>query len=283
MSDEKTPEQLAAEQQATEEAARIASEEAAKKAQKTPEEIAAEEASAKKIANDEAAAKIAEETERKAKNQEAAWRRLQREKAEATAERDAYRAQMARLSEVNNDQQNGKPQREQFGNDADFIEALTDYKVNLVRQENEVNLRRIQSQNQAVQFQQKVDEVRTELQDFDEVIANNPVRFQRETQEAIQSSPVAAHVAYEIAKDIDLAERIAALPPMQAAREIGKIEARIEAERKQRKQPNPASASKAPAPVTPLKTSGPAAPRSSQEISDREWVDQRRRKKYSNA
>jgi hypothetical protein len=45
--------------------------------------------------------------------------------------------------------------------------------------------------------------------------------------EVINSSPVSHELAYHLAKNTDESRRIAALPPLAAARELGRLEAKL--------------------------------------------------------
>jgi hypothetical protein len=67
-------------------------------------------------------------------------------------------------------------------------------------------------------------------------------------RDLIVQSDIGADVAYALAKDSDLSFRIAAMSPVQQAREIGKLEARIEAERSRPKPPNTTTRAPEPAP-----------------------------------
>lgn len=66
-------------------------------------------------------------------------------------------------------------------------------------------------------------------------------------RELIVQSEVGADVAYTLAKDPDLSIRIAGMSPTQQAREIGRLEARIEADRS-RPKPNKTTNAPEPAP-----------------------------------
>lgn len=203
-------------------------------------------------------------------------KRLLREKFEAQAELEALKGQIAKAQAPVD---TGRPNRDNYNSDLEYFEALSDFKANQVRSDIAKQIQQIQGNTIAQSFQQKVNEAKKEMSDYEEVISESSVRFSPEIQEAIVSSPLAAHVAYALAKDPENAERIASLSPAAAAREIGRIEAKIEAE-KAIPKPKPAArpASSAPAPikpVTPKIDPKPAAP-----ANDSEWLERRRAEKY---
>lgn len=70
--------------------------------------------------------------------------------------------------------------------------------------------------------------------------------------DAIRTSETGAAVAYHLAKNPDEARRIAALIPLAAVREIGRLEARLD----KSAGPPPKTASDAPPPPTPLRGNG---------------------------
>lgn len=207
-------------------------------------------------------------------------KRLLMEKFEAQAELNAYKAQMAKQQQsAAQAEADAKPTRDQFADDISYFEALSDYKTERVRQELKHELQQTQRASETNTFQASVDEARKTLEDYDDVIAESTIQFNAAVKEAIVTSPYSAYVAYELAKDEDTALRISKLSPMAAAREIGKIEARLEAKKKAPETKIPAKpASKAPAPVKPVVPKGSDSkpgPR-----SDEEWLAQRRKEKY---
>ena len=97
---------------------------------------------------------------------------------------------------------------------------------------------------------------------------------------AIQASDIGPDVAYHLGKNPKEAARIAKMPPLLQAREIGKIEATLSANPP---QPTP-KPSNAPPPITPI--SKPAAsqqydttdPRSTKTMSTSEWIEAERQR-----
>lgn len=63
--------------------------------------------------------------------------------------------------------------------------------------------------------------------DFMDTISNPDFRQSGPVADAIKSSEIGGDVAYFLAKNLDVANSLNAMSPIQAAREIGKIEAKI--------------------------------------------------------
>ncbi len=209
---------------------------------KTPEEIAAEQA-----------AQVEKDKADKLERQNQAWERIRQQKSE-------YKAKAEYLEKMLFDKQKAEavsqePQREQFNSDIEYYQAARAYD----NRQFDIKLQRereqMAQQANVNTFISKTAEAKKELPDFDMVMAGaSDVKYVPEVQEAIVTSPYAGFIAYELAKDTELAEQIAAMTPAQASRTIGKIEARIES----RKQPAraPAAVSKAPQPLKPVGAQG---------------------------
>jgi hypothetical protein len=277
--DGKTPEQIAAEQAAAAEAAKIADAEAkakadaeaaaAAQAQKTPEQIAAEQAASE-------AAKVEEEKLRKEKNQEAAFRRIKQREIEARAEALALKVQLERLARGGDQPADGRPVRTAFNSDLEYFEAARAYDSFQLRNEFEQKL----AHTSTVQFENKLMDGAKEIPDFDDTLTearaevnnfDNLLRF-----DPIVKSQYSAQIIHELAKKPEFANQIInGMPAHQAAYEIGKIEARIEAG----KTAHVKSVSNAPPPVKPIQSRGSVTPKKSDEMSDKEWFAHRKEQK----
>ena len=100
-------------------------------------------------------------------------------------------------------------------------------------------------------FQQDAADARTRYQDFDAAlqVAANPQFVSRELSEMVLESDQPADLAYYLGKNPQEASRLSSLPPTLAARELGKLEARLVAN-------PPKIASTAPPPINPVRASG---------------------------
>jgi hypothetical protein len=126
----------------------------------------------------------------------------------------------------------------------------------------------------AAEFRKRVKESAKGLDDFDEVIAeatrdpSQPVA--RLYADALEAADAPARVLYELAKNTDEAERIAALPLARQAREIWLLDSKL------KQQPQAPQRSSAPAPIDPLGGKSRAA---TDEITGNETGDEYKRKR----
>lgn len=82
-------------------------------------------------------------------------------------------------------------------------------------------------------------------EDFDDVVGDPSLPITEVMTMVIAESEIGADLAYWLGKNPNEAHRIAALPPVSVARELGKIEAKLQA--------TPTAVTKAPPPITPAK------------------------------
>lgn len=110
-------------------------------------------------------------------------------------------------------------------------------------------------------------EAATKYTDFDAVIGQ-PGLFPATSPDIIREilkSDVAADVAYELARDRATHDALMKMNPVDAARVIGRIEARIA-------MPKPKTATSAPPPINAVKGSGSAADRDINKMSGAEYA-----------
>lgn len=143
-----------------------------------------------------------------------------------------------------------EPQEADFADYGQYLKALTKYEIRqgqaesaravAVRQQNE------QWEHLTRTFEPQINAARAKYDDFDEVVAQ-PL-FSAVTQEMLLHSPHGAEIAYFLGSTPQgqtEAMRINALPPLVAAREIVKLEARFDA-------PPKKTVSAAPTPIEPV-------------------------------
>ena len=195
---------------------------------------------------------------------------MQREQArqEAAQEREARQkleAELAAVRQQVNPQQgrpnDGKPQPSQFTDAFEYAESLADWSAEqaLVRRDLEDLERRADEARQKVisTWANKVAAAKSEIPDFDDMVASSGVAVSDPIRDAILESDVGPQILYHLAKEDDLAKRIASMSPFAALREIGKLEAKFETQT-QSKQSNPVGKSKAPPPISPIRNAGNA-------------------------
>lgn len=151
----------------------------------------------------------------------------------------------------------GKPNPETFDTHAEYVEALTDWK--LEQRENEQSQKR---QKEALQTEQeklvkshtdRVETFKAKHEDFMERledVADVPMSIT--LQELIIGSEVGPSLMYELAKNREEFERIAKLPPLAAAREMGKLEARVSSGASLEKKTDSKRVTEAPRPLDPV-------------------------------
>jgi hypothetical protein len=185
-----------------------------------------------------------------------AQRELDYWKAEAL--RKAQSAQEPKSEEPREKKQSleGKPKAEEFESHAEFVEALADWKYEQRKALDEVKQKETQIktefQKNVESFQSKVKDFSKAHKDFQEVISDvDDIPMSIGVQETLLASDVGPELMYELAKDRENYERINALTPLSAARELGRIEARIHANKESSSQ-EPKKQSSAPTPLKPV-------------------------------
>lgn len=149
-----------------------------------------------------------------------------------------------------------KPTPDKYQDYAEYVEALTDWKTDQkVRealsardseQAKQAEGRVQQTKQQA--FAERVQQARTSITDYDEVVGLSDLPIAQHVGEVLLDSDVGPQLAYHLAKNPDLANRLNQMSPTAAAREIGRIEASIE----KPVEPVAKSTSKAPPPINPI-------------------------------
>lgn len=255
MADEQlTPEQQAAAQQAEAAAAeKAAADKAAAEAEanKTPEQKSAEKEATDKAAADAEVAKGKPHKDRFGK-------RI----AELVRDRNMLRDRLEAIEQgrVTPQPQIVKPVREQFQSDEAYIDAVTDYKLQQRLPEVQRQLHETSKGATSMQaFTAKEIQARKEIEDYDDAIADAAdISVQASVADAILSSDVGPHLRYYLATHPDEAEALNNMSAGSAARQIGRIEARVESEISAKKTA-PKKVSAAPAPIKPQKSGGDGA------------------------
>lgn len=177
------------------------------------------------------------------------------------AEREAQRWREA--AERKTADPSEKPNPDKFGSYDEYVEALADWKAD--QRVAESFKRRDAERSQAAEaraaeakaqaWAERQSEFREATPDYDAVVGKSAVQIAPHVVDTLLDSESGPELAYHLAKRPETVKRINALSPLSAARELGRIEATLS---------NPAApqfkpASKAPAPITPVRSSAPAA------------------------
>ena len=191
-------------------------------------------------------------------------RKWEREQAQRVADFEARKAVSVTPPDVND-----------FDNAQAYAEALAERKAQ------EMLARRETAKQQAQLldvYHEKEEDARVRYDDFEQVAYNPNLPVTDVMAQTIQSSDNGPDVIYWLGSNPKEAGRIAALPPILQAREIGRIEAKLAA------SPPIKKTSNAPAPINPIanaRSSGKQVydttdPRSMKNMSTSEWIEAER-------
>jgi len=155
-------------------------------------------------------------------------------------------------------QPDGKPVADNFESHAEYVEALTDWKLEqrLKARDAEEQRRSLEAEQQRAQREhfERVQTFAKQHDDFEEALSDvDDIPVSAAFQELIVTSDQGPALMYELAKNRKEYERIAQLSPLACARELGKIETRIAARASEAsaKKPEPKT-TKAPKPIEPV-------------------------------
>lgn len=207
----------------------------------------------------------------------------QKYEAEARAKmlEERINAIEARQQQAPQQREPGAPKLEDFDNFDDYIEAkaayVADKKINetLTQREQRQQAERAQTaRQQTVEgWQKRVASATKELPDFEEVVASSDVPMTPVMAEAIMSSDAGPKLAYYLATHEDEAEEIARMSPLAVVRALTRIEDKLANQ--------PAQASKAPPPVSPVGVKAKAE-RNPDDLPTDEWLKWRNKQVASN-
>lgn len=167
-------------------------------------------------------------------------RELEYWKQQALKGAQAPDSKMADASKPAQKADEGKPVPEKYETHAEYVEALTDWKTDqkLKERDEKANKEKVMSEHQkaAQTYQEKLAAFKEKTPDFhdveaelDEALAVARVGPTTTMQQAFLTSENGPELAYELAKDPKEFVRICKLSPFNAAVEIGKFAARLEA------------------------------------------------------
>ena len=189
----------------------------------------------------------------KAREEADYWREqaLKREQAEAPKEEETLKADTTQ-----------KPDPDEFDTQEEYLEALSDFKVEQKmqafeksKQEAELKAKADEASNS---FREKVETFKESVTDFDEILEDvDHINMSISVQQCVLESENGPRLMYELAKDPTEYERICQLSPLAAARAVGRIEAKFSDETT---KPVPSkklatTKTKAPKPITPVGSS----------------------------
>jgi hypothetical protein len=175
-----------------------------------------------------------------------------------------------RQAQIQTAQPDPKPSRDNFQTDADYIQAEVAYQMKQAQAAT--------PRSEGI-FETKFAETRKTHADFEQALEDiDHVAFTPEAQvslrQAVETLQHGGEILYHIAKNPDLAEELALLPPAAFAARLGDIHGDI------RQAKNAKTVSKAPAPITPVSGAPAKIDKSYDDITDQaEFLARRRAEK----
>lgn len=171
------------------------------------------------------------------------------------------------------------PAPDDFADAASYAEALAERKAQELLAQREA----AKQQAQLLEaYQDREEEARGKYDDFEQVAYNPNLPVTDVMAQTIHASDIGPEVIYYLGSNPKEAGRIANLPPILQAREIGKIEAKLAS------NPPVKKTSTAPAPIAPVSprsSGGPAYdttdPRSMKTMSTSEWIEAERQRQIA--
>ena len=211
------------------------------------------------------------------------WEKRQTERDRDYWREQAQRATPAKPEAAESDKPVVRPKLEQFNFDEEAYEAALEkyydakaellVEAKLQKREEEKTQR-----ERAKTWEKRETEFRSKTPDYEEVAYDRSAPINAIMAKLIRESEIGPEVAYYLGKNREIAAGIYELDAVSAAREIGKIEARLsEPAKPPAPVPAPKPVSKAPPPPPKIEASD-AAPRvsttspDSDSMSDDEWV-----------
>lgn len=230
-------------------------------------ETPVEEAASSEVANDQEAPDGTEgesdenETEKEhlrdergrfKKGAEARIAELTRARREAERERDFYKGLASQPAQISPEGAE-KPTADQFDTYDEYIEALTDWKVEqTVSKTSQKAIQQAEQMQRQQSWMEKVETVASSIPDYAEVVHSSEVEIAPHVQDALLDSDKGPELAYHMARNPEFADRLNRMSPTKAALELGRLELSLAAPAK--------PATKAPPPANPIRPSTTLSP-----------------------
>jgi hypothetical protein len=179
----------------------------------------------------------------------------------------------------------GEPQADQFETYQEYVNALTDWKVEQkfkAREEAEKKTALEREQEKLfTSHQERVKSFAEKTKDFQDVMESvDHIPVSVTLQDIILNSDNGPELMYTLAKDPENFERIAKLGPIAAAREIGRIESKINHDAKTSEEPKiTKQVTNAPKPIAPIGSGTGTVKKSPDEMTLAEYTAWRSKKR----
>lgn len=164
-----------------------------------------------------------------------------------------------------------RPNLDDFADYAEYVEALTDWKVEQKLQtHSQTSAEKASAGLRAVTWESRVEEARSSIADYDTVVGSSELPIAAHVADALMDSERGPELAYHMATHPEVVDRLNKMSPLKAALELGKLETSISA-------PVAKPASKAPPPVSPLRSSASSVPTDLAKASMDDYVEMRKK------
>lgn len=115
--------------------------------------------------------------------------------------------------------------------DPEYVSKLVEAEISKREQERVAQMRQQEQQKVAqTEANDRIAKVRETLPDFDEVVGNSDIVLPEDVHAELAASEVGLQIAYELAKNPEMAEKLTRLTPAGRQRELLKMELRIESQ-----------------------------------------------------
>lgn len=205
---------------------------------------------------------------------------LTRKAADAQRERDEWKK--AAMSRQQEEVKTPEPEPIKTLEDFDYDDSqYSAYMLNLATETSKASAveeaRRVLSEEQRnaevqlrrSEFSKKEAEYAKNLKDYEQVARSNDLHITQDMGEMIMESDRGPEVLYYLGKNPDIAAKIATLAPITAAREMGKIEAKLETPK--------AEPTKTPPPPPKIPSGESELTKSLDDMDDDEYAERRRK------
>lgn len=166
----------------------------------------------------------------------------------AEVENGFLREQLAAKQPRQEEQSNGEPKPEQFKTYEEYLDKLTDWKVDKKLAEmSERSTRQQQEESQQSYESQARDNLMKAAEkydDFEEVVTNPKMTITVPMRDALGESELGGEIAYYLGTNLKEAATIAQMSPVQQVKAIDKLEQKLKG--------TPKNVSNAPAPMEPV-------------------------------
>lgn len=206
-------------------------------------------------------------------------------RARHQAEREAayWREQAAKSQPSSQDAP--KPTKADFASDEDYLEALADYKAEqkvqkFSQQTQAERAQEAEAKQTATRFdlyRERVAQSVEAMPDYHEVVGQSEVPAAAHVLESILDSDVGPQLAYHLAKHPVVAERLNDMTAVQAARELGRLEAQLAQPKADAPAPPAKRTTNAPAPINPVRGGNGQFTKPAEAMSDAEWYASQRK------